>query len=428
MIRQLVSRHHTLLYYFSFSMATSVIGFVAALVLIRLITPVEYGRIALFNSVMFFSAPLISLSAENLIAVNKAKLGPIGYEHFRKTYITLSYLIFGSLQLVVLAALVAGLVPDPLFMLLPICGLVRFLISVASLEYILEQRAVRYGLIGLGSSLCSLFLSVLFLRVFTPTAKWRILALLITDLLFLLVRHRGRLRLLSTISIDSVIFRQIATFGFPLLLSLAPAWLLNESDKIVVARVTDIATVGYYAAAASIVGVIFVFHTAVINVLTPRIYAWFSSRPDQAMEAIGYYFRRFVMIAFVFAVVFAATYHISAAFVLPAKYAQGRAIVYVLIAFSFGRTLYAVLGLSADYFGMTVEKLIGIVAGGLTTISVSWFMVNRLGVIGAAAGVGCGYLVLSAVLWIALLRRQRAMHQLCGAHSGTLPTIPAGTT
>jgi len=370
--------------------------------MLRLLPPEEYGRLAIFLSIQFFSVPMITFGAESLIAVKRAKLGSACYEQFRCTYVTFAGLMFVFWQFVFVVVFALELFHDALLLLVPVYGLVRFLINTASTEYVMEQKATHFGVVGFSTSLSALFLTILLLSQIAGVADWRVAALLISDAVFLLVRYRGRLRLLWTFIINLNEFKNIARFGFPLLVSVGPAWALLESDKIIVSRLADMASVGFYAAACSIGGIMTTFNAAMVNAALPSLYKALEDSAGDIRTVSKRYIIKFLVATVVFGCSFALVYGLTASWILPDKYSAARPIVYVIIICSLGRSVYGVLGLVGNYYEMTVVRLIGFLCGGATSVVVSILFVSQYGVIGAALGVGAGYLSLSAVLWFAV--------------------------
>lgn len=401
------AKHRSFMSYFSFSIATSAVGFASTLIVLWLIPPEEYGRIALFMSMQFVSVPLISFAADNLIAINKARYGYIEYLSFRCNYVTFAYLMFVGAQMVFFCLYLLGVFHDNLFLMIPVVGLVRFLIRMASIEYVMEEKSVQYGVVAFSTALASLLLTILCLSFISGVADWRIAALLIADFMFLFVRYRGRMNLLWTFSVNRNAYRDILVFGFPLLLSVGPAWALNEADKLIVAKYADMATVGYYAAACAVGSIMITFNTALINVITPRIYKELGDNPEKIIYVIKRYMRVIMGATFGFGCLFLLVYSLAVDLILPEKYAAARSIVFVIVVFSLGRSLYSVLGLVTDYHGMTVAKLKGVICGGSIAVIVAILGIMQFGVIGAAVGVGAGYLSLSWVLWFYLVKRSR---------------------
>ncbi len=411
-------KHKSLISYFSFSIATSALGFLAALVMMRLMPPEEFGRISLFLSMQFIVVPMISFASDSLISINKSKMGIAEYEYFRRSYVTFAYLMFVIVQIIFFLLFPLGVLHDGLLLLIPLYGLIRFLIGIASTEYVMEEKAVQYGMVAFSTTLTSLLLTILLLSLFSGIADWRIAALLFADILFLFVRYRGRMKLLWTLSVDKGVFKDVAWFGFPLLLSVAPAWALNESDKIIIAKYADMASLGYYAAACAIGGIMITFNMAMLNAMVPKIYQALGENPEGMLPIVKRYVAKFVSASAVFGCLFAIVYWAAADLILPEKYAAARQIVSVIILFSLARGLYTVLGLVTDYYGLTTVKLKGIIYGGMTAVAAVIFGVTQFGVIGAAVGVGAGYLVLSAVLWVHLVKKSHKNVLACNIVNG----------
>lgn len=398
--------------YFFFSAGTSALGFIAAMLMMRFMPPEEFGRLALFFSLQFVAVPMVSFAADNLIAINKSKLSIVDYDHFRRSYVTFAYLMFTLVLISFYVLYIIGILNDLIFILIPIFGLVRFIISMASIEYVMEELSVQYGKMSFFTTLTSLILTFIFLSLLSGVAEWRIFALLIADLIFVILRYKNRLNLLLTFSFDKKIIKDISKFGFPLLLAVAPAWALNESDKIIVAKYTDLASVGYYSVACTIGGIMVTFNTAVLNTMIPKIYENLIMPSEHILIITKKYLNIFLLATTCFGVIFAFIYGLSSEFLLPEKYADARKIVYIIILLSLFRGIYAVLATITDYYQMTVVKLKGIIYGGITAVITSIMGVLKFGIIGAAVGVGLGYLVLSLVLWIALARKSSFTYKL----------------
>ncbi len=391
-----------ILSYFSFSMATGALSFVAVIVLTRFISPQEYGRIGIFFSLLFVVTPMISLSADNLILVKKAELDPSAYERFKHSYITLVYMIFAAVQVGWLLLFPLGLLTDALFALVPLFGLIRFLAGVAAAEYVLEEKSVPFGLLNLATALTSLALTVALVSLFSETAEWRIVAMMASESLILFVRYKGRMWLLTQVAVDREAFRRIAKFGVPLLLSVAAAWALNEADKIIVAKLIDVATAGLYTAACAVGSVMIVFNQSVVNALAPRIYRELRAAPGRLMAVARRYVAAFLLLSMSFGGVFALMYGVASEYVLPEKYADARTIVFVIILAAMANSIYRPLGLITDFFEMSVARSLGLFYGGALTIVVAVVGVTHFGVLWAAIAVGAGHVALSITLWLKL--------------------------
>jgi O-antigen/teichoic acid export membrane protein len=402
------NKYRAFLTYFSFSIATSLLGFIASVIMMNLMRPEEFGRVALFLSINFIIAPLISLSAENLLAIKKSSCSDEEYQYFRSVYVTFSYMAFCLVQLILFFAFKVYGKFDYLYLIIPFFALVKFLIALASLEYVMENESVKYGLLSFGTTLFSLILTVLLLTQVSASADCRIVAMLAADFLFLLIRYRGRSNLLLVLVFSKTEITKILRFGFPLLLAVAPAWALNESDKLVVARFVDLASVGVYAAAGTIGGVLVSFNIALLNSITPRLYLDLGDRSKSVIVTLKQNLFNFLKSAVVFSAIYAIVYSVVVDFLFPEKYSEAKSVVYVVILCSLARSSYAVLGAAAEYFGLTVQKLKAICVAGVFAVLSTIIGVNIYGIIGAAFGVGVGYFVLTLMLWFYLATYSRS--------------------
>jgi O-antigen/teichoic acid export membrane protein len=393
------SRYKVFFAYFSFALATSAIGFLSSLAMMYLISPNELGRVALFVSIQFLIGPVISFSAENMVSINRIKLGQVDYEYFIKNYISLGYLIFLIIQTGLIISFAFGIFNDSLFLLIPLAALLKYLIAIASMEYIIEERVKIYGYMQFFTALLSFVLSVTFLHFLNGVADWRILSILIPDMFFLGIRYRGKSKLLFSINLDGKQISKITKFGFPLLLSIGPAWLLNEADKMIIAKYQNITSVGHYAAACTIAGFMATFNVALVNATLPKLYDSLSRDSRPILTITKRYLLRHILISIIFAGFFSLVYFFLADIILPEKYSISKNIVYIVIICSLARSTYTILGAVTDFFGMTIERLIGIVVAGLTAGLVMIVGVSEYGLIGAPIGMALGYTLLGLILF-----------------------------
>jgi len=274
----------------------------------------------------------------------------------------------------------------------------------------MEGKSVQYGMVQFFTNTFSLVLTIVFIYLFSPTAVWRLTALILADLVFLLVRYHGRMNLLISFVFDKLQYREIVKFGFPLMLSIAPAWALNEADKVIVAKHADLTSVGIYAAACTIGAFMVTFNSSLLNAILPKLYAELSMQQLSILSITKRYLWKYVLISAIFAAFFTFVYGIMADMILPAKYVAARNVVYWVVFFALARSFYSIIGTVTDYFGMTMERLKGIVLGGAAALLSIYIGVLHFGISGATLGVGVGYSVLGITLWFYLVQKEREMN------------------
>jgi O-antigen/teichoic acid export membrane protein len=398
-------RARSLMLYMSFSSASNAVGLLTTLFMIRHIPPAEFGRLAITLGTLIVGNAIIGFAADNLIAINKTNLDAEGYARFRASYSHFALMTFVIAQLVTLGVWLTIRV-DALVLLVPLIALTKFFVSMASIEYVMEQRAVAYGLVQFLTSVAAAAITVVLVLWVSPRAESRIAALLLADIALLVVRYGVRPTIVASWHFDRQAFVRIARFGAPLMVSIAPAYLLNEADKVIVARQLDLASAGIYGAAVTIAGFMVTFITALLNTTVPKIMAALKTRSEPPVRTALRYAAKFCAMSAAFAVVFLLAYTLAATHLLPPRYSSAIAVVYVLVSLMLLRSFYAVVGTVTDYLGMTNEKLAGFILAAAVSVGSTALLVPRLGLFGAAFGTGLGYATLGGCLMFCLARRR----------------------
>lgn len=389
----------------------ALLGLAGAVLMTHLLAPAEYGRIGIFLSVLYIASPMVSLAAEGLIAVNKSTLDADGYDRFRRTAIAVALMVSAVLQTGAGLMWLAGVLPDPLLLLVPLFALLRFASTMASTEYVAEQRAATYAGLTLLNSVIALGLTYLLISQVVTTASGRIIALMCAETVMLWFRYWGRLEQILHPALDVKYRQQIVAFGLPSMLALFGAWALNESDKTIVAHTFGLTTAGLYTAAATLAAIMANFNQSLTNAFYPRLFA--ELREGDRLSTIAFrWFLRFLGINAAFAAVAVLAYTLLKDALLPVKYVSASAYFYALVAASLGVATYRPFGLIAEYFQMARARAIAILAGGGVTIGTAvagtrWLDTPLM----AAAGIGAGYLVTAGILAVALRTKLRESTQ-----------------
>ena len=388
--------------YLGFSVLTSAIGFAAVMITTRLMPPSEYGLVGVFFSILFFVAPVVSLSAESLIAVNKSELDPARYREFQQTYLALAYASFLVLQTLFVLAWAMGVFKSALLIGAPLFGLVRFLAGMAATEYVVEQRAVMLGVMTAATSLVALGLTVLMIELFSPWGGYRVIAMFTADLMMLGVRYWRRFDLLTQPRWQRATAAQLLRFGLPSLIAVAGGWALNESDKIVVAREAGMHAAGVYAAAAALAAIMTTFNQSLTNALYPEMFRRLANCEGRVRPILVRYAAGFVVFACIFCAAVLVVYYFVADLLLPARYLGGSDVFVGLLLAGIAVCFYRPFGLVAEFLKLGRLRAAAIVLGGLVTIVVADVGVRQGSLLWAPAGVALGYCCAAAMLAVGL--------------------------
>lgn len=388
--------------YLATTVVSVLLGLASAVLMTHLLDPHEYGRIGIFLSVLYIASPMVSLAADGLIAVNKTALDDVEYERFRSTATAVALIVFGVMQTSAALLWLVGELNEPMFLLAPLFALVRFLSTMASTEYVAEQRASTYAGLTILNSSIALVLTYLLITHVVTSAYGRILALMCAETVMLWFRYWGRLEQILKLRLDSKYRKQILAFGLPSMVALFGAWGLNESDKTTVAHAFGLTTAGLYTAAATLASVMASLNQSLTNAFYPRLFA--ELREGYRLPKIATRWSlRFVGINAAFALITVLAYTLLKDTLLPAKYASASTYFYALVTASLAAAAYRPFGLIAEYFQMARIRAIAILAGGGVTISTSFIGIRWLDTpVMAAFGIGAGYLVTAGILAMAI--------------------------
>lgn len=390
--------------YLGTTMLTSVLGLGTALLMTHLLAPDQYGRLGVFLSVLYIVVPMVSFAAEGLIAVNRSSLDDADYERFRRTVVAVGLRMFALLQTVGVALWAAGVVHDALVLLVPVLALLRLATTMATSEYIVEQKVLTYAGLTVLNSVVALALTFALLAGWSPSAGARVAALILAEFVLIFGRYRGRMHLLLRPAYDGKYGRQIVAYGWPSMIALFGGWGLNEFDKVAVAHGAGLTAAGVYTAAAALVTVMVSFNQALTNALFPRLFRSLAETGASVPRLMAEYVGKFVLLNGVFAVVIMAGYFLVKDALLPPKYAAASTYFYALVVANLTIAVFRPLGLVAEYFKLARLRAVAIVCGGAVSIATSSAGVYLSGnPLWAAAGLGCGYLVAAAILAVKLL-------------------------
>lgn len=393
--------------YLGTTVVSAMLGLAGAVLMTHLLDPREYGRIGVFLSVLYIASPMVSLAAEGLIAVNKSTLDGVEYDRFRRTAIAVALVMFGLLQSMAALLWLGDVLPDPLLFLVPLFALLRFASTMASTEYVAEQRAATYAVLTLLNNIMAFVLTYLLISQVVASASGRILALMCAETVMLWFRYWGRWEQILSPRLEDKYRRQIVAFGLPSMVALLGAWGLNESDKTIVAHAFGLTTAGLYTAAATLAAIMANFNQSLTNAFYPRLFAELH-HGNRFEVVVNRWFLRFLGINAAFALFAVLAYTLFKDTLLPVKYASASTYFYALVAASLGVAAYRPFGLIAEYFQMARARAVAILAGGGVTIGTAVVGTRWLDTpLMAAVGVGAGYAVTTGILAVALRSRLR---------------------
>lgn len=245
------------------------------------IDPAGYGILSMVNSFVTILIPLVGFTASGLIAVEFYRVRD------KKEFAS----IFSSIQVI---PIVPGLIFFLITLFFPF-AFARFfeipleksywiplsvLIALLSIYYesmaayiVIEQKPRLFVKFSLFRVLLEVGLTILFVSVFRLSWEGRLLSWLIATVISFIIsvlyfNNQG----LLTLNIKKKHFRAGLLFGLPLILHTIGKFVINQSDRIFIAKMVSIDEAGIYNIGYQVGMVILIVVSAVTNFIQPFLY------------------------------------------------------------------------------------------------------------------------------------------------------------
>ena len=222
--------------YYIFTIINAGISIFSISYLTKHILPEEYGMIGIYSSILFFLPSIMSFSANGLQAIEIVDLNKEKYLEFRNSYISF---VLISFLVCLLIAIIFSLYFKEFGFVIIAATIMGFLITFSSIhntELFQYSQATRFGLISNGTVLIGFVLTLVFISVFNLDWHFRIIALLISEGIFVIIRFYFLSSIGSTFHFffDKNQFMYLIKYGTPLIFSALAGWVLNQSDRYIV--------------------------------------------------------------------------------------------------------------------------------------------------------------------------------------------------
>ncbi|QSR48373.1 lipopolysaccharide biosynthesis protein [Aeromonas veronii] len=259
--------------YLSVSVVQLLIGFASIPIVTNLMSPEELGRFGVFMSATALLVPLLTLCSDSYFPVVKVTLSKSDFAIVKRS--TYQYSALFTFIVTIILGLYCYLTSSDwtyLVLCIPIFVFIRGLRLSGQTELVIDERITLFGVSNILISLVSLFLTVLFLLYVSDNALSRVCALLVAELAVLI----GLLKYITPISNVSFSLDELKKsiyYSLPLLMSLAPAWVVNEYGRIFVSQHAGLEQTGIFTVALQISAFQLQLNSALSNAFIKNIYS-----------------------------------------------------------------------------------------------------------------------------------------------------------
>jgi O-antigen/teichoic acid export membrane protein len=372
---------------------------ISAPIFTRIFDPAQYGAWSFINVMIAFLTGILLLGGDNAYTRYFFKCKS-DQERQALTATWFSFLAVWSIVVLVsvlpfsrflsawmlgsenyLAAWVIGLASSPLAM-------INLILSQALRN---RFRAKAFTVLNIITAALTITLAVLFVLVFNLGVAGALLGAALASLVMLPVRV-WFVRDLLAWSFSVRLLKQLLAFGLPLVPMNIAFWLFSNADRLMLARIADLESVGLYSISAAMAAALMLLQNAVGQSWLPHAMKIYEENEEYAREI----FSR-TMVFFLAGSGFVVTGFVALAqevlFVLvpPAYYASFWAIPMLAVGFLFFTSAH-ITSVVIMVKNKTVYIMIACWVVAVVNIGLNSLLIPNFGIVGAGAATGISYI------------------------------------
>ena len=265
---------------------SSVFSFLTVPLITRMISPDQFGRVAMFNSILMFGnvGILLGLDQGFVREYSLLKKNP----NFLFNTIFPSIIILLIMETIILlnintcSQFIFGEIKRELIICLCILFPVMLFNRYSELLLRVNDNGHKYSLMNVFNKAIN-FLSLIILLIFYKKIYSVIIyALVITNLTASLIYFLFTTKYWEiNLRIDKIIIKKLLLFSLPLLPASLLSWSLNSMDKVLIRTLGSFSELGIYNGASKIANLFLTIQVAFSSFWGPTAYKWYESGVDK---------------------------------------------------------------------------------------------------------------------------------------------------
>ncbi|WP_432240598.1 lipopolysaccharide biosynthesis protein [Herbaspirillum robiniae] len=389
------------------------IPFLLLPLLTRVLTPEEYGQIAMFSVILTLLAPFTGINTHSAIGVRYFSLGHRELRQY--VFNCLLILAASSATLLVVVIVFGGMLEH--FAKLPISWLVvatltaaaQFLLQTQLVLWQSSKQPLKFGALRLSQTILDAGSSVALVAGFGLAWEGRVSGIAIATVsaaaIALICLVRGGW-IIPTLDREHI--RNALSFGAPLIPHTIGAVLLAMADRTMISNLIGVAETGLYMVALQVGMVLYLLTDALNKVYAPWLMETLKAQDGERDRRIV----RYTYVYFSALLLLALLLGLSASPLLQLVagnqfQAAAPNVIYIAFGFAFGGMYYMVTNY-VFFSGFTGRLAFVSLSSGLVNIGASYVLIKHHGVIGAAQAFMLSQAMLFLGTW-ALAQRCKPM-------------------
>lgn len=381
------------------------IPFLLLPILTRVLTPADYGTVAMFGIVLSVLGAFTGLSVHGAIGVRYFQLGEKELAEYVGTCVGI--LVVSSSVLFLLVAVfgswlagVSGVPSDWLLVAVVLSGF-QFLGNIRLSLWQVAGQAKKYGVFQVSQSLLNASFSLILILIVGLAWQGRVLGQVVAIGVFGIIALWWLLKdELLKISKDwRAQSRDALNFGIPLIPHVIGGLIISTTGQFLVTNMLGVTKTGLYVVGVQFGSVLGIVSDAFVKSYAPWLYEKLKDESTTARHLIV----GITYCVFLFFLLLAAVASISVFFVFPFIIGHEFLPARFLIAFFiFGNAIVGMYYAVAGFFFFTSKtKFISIVTvcSGALSICFMWFLGNAHGIEGVALGYLFSQIIMFLLAW-----------------------------
>lgn len=386
------------------------VNFFTVPIFTELLTTVEMGRVTIYSTWGAIVAILVGIGIEGTVGSAKANLKDEEYREYLSSSLTLATISFLIMLVLGLCfknqlSTIMGLQPG-LIMVLLIQSFFSFVISFVLSTYTFDRDHTKYLGVSFLSTILNIILSISLIlsmnddKYLGRILGWAISTILIGLILYIKVIVKGK------VYINTKYWRFCIPIALPLIFHNLSHLLLNQSDILMLEKFTDESTVGIYGVLYMIGSIINIIQIAINGAWLPWYYEGLKKGNRRELKEKS---KLYIIIFTILTVMFMLGVPEVIKIFTDREYWSGISLVYIVIMGYYFVYLYTFPANFQFYSKQTKFIAIGTITAAVVNIIFNYFLIQYIGMYGAAFGTLISYIVLFSMHF--LIVKYKFKHQ-----------------
>ncbi len=395
------------------SLITSAIPFLLLPILTRLLTPTDYGIVAMFGIWLSILGVLVGLSVQGAIGVKYFDKETINIKIYVSScmFILLTSVFFVLFCVAIFSQSIERYLSIPsdwIFIAILISGM-QFVFSIRLSIWQVSNQPIKYGALQITQSAINAALSILLVALVGLAWEGRLIAIGVATLTAMLISLHSLWRegyLIFRVNFNYV--RDALKFGVPLIPHVIGGMLLVTVDRIMLTNMLGVDSAGIYTVAFQIAMILNLLTVAINQAYAPWLYEQLKKAESQLNRKII----RYTYYYFIAVLVLASLLGLAAPLILSVMAGDqfrnsGEIVFYIAMGFAFCGMYFMVTNY-VFYAGATGKLSLNTIAVGVINIMLTFLLIEQNGVIGA----GQSFMISNFLLFLGTWRLAARLHPM----------------